>query len=275
MDKTIGFIGAGNMGSAMIGGIIDAGFTQREKVFVFDVNKEKVQSLVKDYGIQTVDCLEDLLNQSRMIVVAVKPNMYSLVLEELKEGLTSEHMVITIAAGISLRQVEKAIGSHQKILRSMPNTPALVGKGMAALCANNQVLAEEFQLVGEMFSSFGKWEKVDESLMDSVIAVSGSAPAYVFLFIEAMADAAVQGGMDRKQAYAFASQTVMGAASMVSETGKHPGELKDMVCSPGGTTIEAVRSLEKNGFRSAVMEAMVDCMNKSVKMTGGEGDDSL
>ncbi len=268
MDKSIGFIGAGNMGSAMIGGIIEAGFAKAENVCVFDLDKEQVNFLAQEYGIQPVESLDEMLNQSRMIVLAVKPNIYPSVLEQLKDPLTEEHIIITIAAGVTLGQVEKIVGAKHKIVRSMPNTPALVQKGMAALCVNSQVSEDEFQMVGEMFNSFGKWEKVNETLMDSVVAVSGSAPAYVFLFIEAMADAAVQGGMARKQAYAFAAQTVMGAASMVIETGKHPGELKDMVCSPGGTTIEAVRSLEKNGFRSAVIEAMVDCMDKSAKMGG-------
>ncbi|RQD71380.1 MAG: pyrroline-5-carboxylate reductase [Tindallia sp. MSAO_Bac2] len=267
MNRNIGFIGAGNMGSAMIGGIVAAGFTEPGKVAVYDLNKEQVKSLADQYGIRKMDGISELLENSRLIVLAVKPDIYPVVLKQIKEQLTAEHIIITIAAGVSIAQVEELIGKSYKVIRTMPNTPALVQKGMAALCPNQQMTEEEFQLVGEMFRSFGKWEKVEESLIDSVIAVSGSAPAYTFLFIEAMADAAVQGGMARKQAYQFAAQTVMGAASMVMETGKHPGELKDMVCSPGGTTIEAVRSLEKNGFRSAVIEAMVDCMNKSAKMS--------
>ncbi len=149
----------------------------------------------------------------------------------------------------------------------MPNTPALVGQGMSAICPNNQIDSQEVDDIVKIFESFGKAHIVKEYLIDAVIGVSGSAPAYVFMFIEAMADAAVLGGLPRNTAYDFAAQTVMGAAKMALETGKHPGELKDMVCSPGGTTIEAVRSLEKHGFRSAVIEGMLDCMNKSKKMS--------
>ena len=148
----------------------------------------------------------------------------------------------------------------------MPNTPALVGEGMAALTINENVSKEEADIVLNVFNSFGKGEIVPENLMDAVTAVSGSSPAYVFMMIEAMADAAVIGGMPRSQAYTFAAQAVMGSARMVLETGKHPGELKDMVCSPAGTTIDAVASLEKNGFRSSMIEAMVSCMNKSKEL---------
>ncbi|SDY77471.1 pyrroline-5-carboxylate reductase [Tindallia californiensis] len=266
MERKVGFIGAGNMGSAMIGGIIKAGFTDPQNVSVFDPKEDQVAFLGDQYGINKVDSVESLIQDSHLLVLAVKPNLYPTVLKQIKKHLRTTHIIITIAAGVSLRQVEEIIGKSYKIIRTMPNTPALVQQGMAALCPNEQMKEKDFQLVGELFNSFGKWEKVDEKLIDTVIAVSGSAPAYVFMFVEAMADAAVQGGMPRKQAYQFAAQTIMGAASMVMETEKHPGELKDMVCSPGGTTIEAVRSLEKSGFRSAIIEAMVDCMNKADDM---------
>ena len=153
-----------------------------------------------------------------------------------------------------------------KLVRTMPNTPALVGMGMTAMCPNDQMTKEEIDYVRSLLESFGKVEIVSEKLMDVVVSTSGSSPAYVFMLIEAMADAAVAGGMPRQQAYLFAAQAVLGSAQMVLETGKHPGELKDMVCSPGGTTIEAVRVLEKRGFRSAVMEAMKVCEEKSKTM---------
>ena len=148
----------------------------------------------------------------------------------------------------------------------MPNTPAMVGEGMTAACASESVTSEELDHVKEILSAFGKVEVVTENLMDVVVSVSGSSPAYVFMLIEAMADAAVADGMPRAQAYQFAAQAVYGSAKMVLETGKHPGELKDMVCSPGGTTIEAVRVLEKEGLRSAVIEAMKACTEKSRNM---------
>ena len=153
-----------------------------------------------------------------------------------------------------------------KLVRTMPNTPALVGEGMTAACVNRHVTEEEKAYALRLLSSFGKVRLVPEHLIDAVVAVSGSAPAYVFLFIEAMADAAVAEGMPRAQAYEFAAQAVYGSAKMVMETGKHPGELKDMVCSPGGTTIEAVRVLEEKGFRSAVTEAMRACADVSRRL---------
>lgn len=153
-----------------------------------------------------------------------------------------------------------------KIVRTMPNTPALVGEGITGVCHNDLVTKEELEYVCHILNGFGKAEVVPERLMDVVVSVSGSSPAYVFMFIEAMADAAVADGMPRPQAYKFAAQAVLGSAKMVLETGKHPGELKDMVCSPGGTTIEAVRVLEQKGFRSAVFEAMKVCAEKSKGM---------
>jgi len=148
----------------------------------------------------------------------------------------------------------------------MPNTPALVGEAVTAICPNKNVSDEEKKVVSELLSSFGIAQFINENIMDAVIAVSGSSPAYVFMFIEAMADAAVAEGMPRAQAYQFAAQSVLGSAKMVLETGKHPGELKDMVCSPAGTTIEAVKVLEEKGFRSSVIEAMSACADKSRNM---------
>ncbi|MDU2734411.1 MAG: pyrroline-5-carboxylate reductase, partial [Mixta calida] len=168
-----------------------------------------------------------------------------------------------IAAGVTLDALAGVLGHDRKIVRVMPNTPALVNEGMTSVTPNALVTPEETDEVLAIFNSFGKAETVPEYLIHAVVGVSGSAPAYVFMFIEAMADAAVLGGMPRAQAYQFAAQAVKGAAQMVLETGKHPGELKDMVCSPGGTTIEAVKALEEKGFRSAVIAAMEKCMDRS------------
>ena len=162
--------------------------------------------------------------------------------------------------------LEEKFGGKRKIIRTMPNTPALVGEGITAVCPNDNISTEELQSVCKILESFGRAEVIQESMMDAVIAVSGSSPAYVFLFIEAMADAAVAEGMPRATAYQFAAQSVLGSARMVLETGKHPGELKDMVCSPAGTTIEAVRVLEREGLRGSVMECMRACADKSRNM---------
>ena len=176
------------------------------------------------------------------------------------------HDVDHIAAGKTIAAIEEAFGKEIKLVRAMPNTPALVGEAMSALCVNAHVTEAELSEVQAIFNSFGIAEVVPESLIDAFVGVSGSSPAYVYLFIEAMADGAVAEGMPRSQAYQFAAQAVLGSAKMVLETGKHPGELKDMVCSPAGTTIEAVRVLEKFGLRSAVIEAEKVCADMSRNM---------
>lgn len=266
MQKKIGFIGCGNMGMAMIGGIVKAEVVPAENVLIFDLDASKTNALKEGFGVSVMDSTESLAKQADYIVLAVKPNVYDAVLESIKIFI-DDQVIITIAAGVTIQQVEKVIGTDKAVVRTMPNTPALVGEGMSALCTNDNITDAVKEDVKVIFESFGQAEFVAEYLIDSVIGVSGSAPAYVFMFIEAMADAAVLGGMPRDKAYKFAAQAVYGSAKMVIETGKHPGELKDMVCSPGGTTIEAVRSMEKNGLRSAVMEGMMACMEKSKKMS--------
>ena len=180
--------------------------------------------------------------------------------------MKEDAIVVSIAAGQTMANIERLFGKNIRLARSMPNTPALVLEGAAGVCFNNAVGSEDKETAMDIFSSFGIAHEVSESMMDAVIGVSGSSPAYVFMFIEAMADAAVAEGMPRAQAYELAAQTVLGSAKMVLETGKHPGELKDMVCSPAGTTIEAVRVLEKEGFRSAVMEAVSACAKRAREM---------
>ncbi|MGX8687075.1 MAG: pyrroline-5-carboxylate reductase, partial [bacterium] len=188
-------------------------------------------------------------------------------ISEIRDYVREDQLIISIAAGRTLDYIQSEFGGKKvKVVRLMPNTPAMVGEGMTAACANGAVSKEELDYAVRICSGFGKAEIVPESLFDVVTAVSGSSPAYVFMFIEAMADAAVQGGMPRAQAYIFAAQAVLGSAKMVLDTGKHPGELKDMVTSPAGTTIEAVRVLEEKGFRSAVFECVKACTEKSAEM---------
>lgn len=266
MNKKIGFIGCGNMGMAMIGGIVNAKVVPASNVLIFDLDASKTREIENTFGVTVVESTQELVKMADYIVLAVKPNVYNAVLESIKIFIENK-VIVTIAAGVTISQVEKIIGNDKRIVRTMPNTPALVGEAMSALCPNDNIDSDAMSDVQLIFESFGKAEKVGEYLIDSVIGVSGSAPAYVFMFIEAMADAAVLNGMPRDKAYQFAAQAVYGSAKMVLETDKHPGELKDMVCSPGGTTIEAVRALEKNGFRSAVIEGMTACIEKSKKMS--------
>lgn len=267
MNKKIGFIGAGNMANAMIGGIVKSSLVDANKVTASDLNENALENAKKEYGINVTTDSKEVVKNSDIVVVAVKPNVYDIVLEGVKDLISDEKIIVTIAAGKTIESIENVIGKDKKVIRTMPNTPALVNEGMSAICKNKNITDEELNIVKNIFNSFGKAEVVNEYLIDAVIGASGSAPAYVFMFIEAMADAAVLAGMPRNQAYTFAAQAVMGSAKMVLETGKHPGELKDMVCSPGGTTIEAVKTLEEEGFRSAVIKAIGDCIEKSKEMS--------
>lgn len=261
----LGFIGAGNMAKAIIGGILKSNITDKSNIIASDITNEIIDSMAKKYGIKTTLNNKEVA-KADILFLAVKPIYYKQVIDEIKDVCASGQVIVTIAAGKSLKWTENAFGGERKIVRTMPNTPALVGEGITAVCPNKNVTEEELENVIKLIKSFGKAEVVEERLMDAVVAVSGSSPAYVFMFIEAMADAAVAEGMPRVQAYQFAAQSVLGSAKMVLETGMHPGALKDMVCSPAGTTIEAVRILEKTGFRSSVMECMKECADKSRSM---------
>lgn len=265
--KKIGFIGAGNMAGAIIGGIIKSNLVESQNVIASAKTMTNLNKLKDEYNINVTLDAREVVKNSDIVFMAVKPNIFDGVLEGVKDLIGDGKIVVSIAAGKSISSMENIIGDDKKIIRTMPNTPALVNEGMSALCPNKNIEDEELKIVKGIFDSFGKSEVVGEYLIDSVIGVSGSSPAYVFMFIEAMADAAVVGGMPRKQAYNFAAQSVLGAAKIVLESGKHPGELKDMVCSPGGTTIEAVKVLENEGMRSSVINAVCACIEKSKEMS--------
>ena len=254
------------MGGAIVGGIVKSGLVRLENLAVTDKNTESAESIANKYGIKAAQTNTEAVQNADYVILAVKPNILKSVLEEISDKIFKDTIVISNAAGKNIEFIENAIGGDKKIVRVMPNTPALYGAGMAGISVNKNVSESETEEVLAMYRSFGKAEAVPESLMDIVTGVSGSGPAYVFMFIEAMADAAVRGGMPRSQAYVFAAQTVLGSAKMVLDSGKHPGELKDMVCSPGGTTIEAVSVLEEKGMRSAVMSAIKACAEKSAKL---------
>ena len=265
MDKKIGFIGCGNMGKAILGGLIASGQVLPGQIWVYTPSPDKVAALRDEYGVNAAESAQEVAQVADIVFGAVKPNIMIKVLSEITSSLNKETLVVSIAAGVT--QLARALGHDRKIVRAMPNTPSLVNAGMTSVTPNALVTSEDVADVLNIFRCFGEAEVIAEPMIHPVVGVSGSAPAYVFMFIEAMADAAVLGGMPRAQAYKFAAQAVMGSAKMVLETGKHPGELKDMVCSPGGTTIEAVRVLEDRGFRSAVIEAMQKCMEKSEKLS--------
>ncbi|EKM7175690.1 pyrroline-5-carboxylate reductase [Cronobacter sakazakii] len=269
MEKKTGFIGCGNMGKAILSGLLTSGQARAENVWVYTPSEESQQALKQEFGVNTASSAQEVAQAADIVFGAVKPNIMLKVMSDIASSLNKDSLVVSIAAGITLDQLATVLGHDRKIIRTMPNTPSLVQAGMTSITPNALVSEEDIRDVLAMFRSFGEAEVVAEYLIHPVVGVSGSAPAYVFMFIEAMADAAVLGGMPRAQAYKFAAQAVMGSAKMVVETGKHPGELKDMVCSPGGTTIEAVRVLEERGMRAAVIEAMAQCMAKSEKLSKG------
>jgi pyrroline-5-carboxylate reductase len=266
MKKKIGFIGCGNMASAMIGGILSAGVLKPEDIVASNHTTPKLERVKERFGIETTTDNRVVAAESEILVLAVKPQYYAGVIEEISDDVPDASVVVTLAPGKTLEKLRDLFGRDLKLIRTMPNTPALVGEGMTALCPGSLVTEQELAEVSRIFGSFGKTEVVAESMMDAVVAVSGSSPAYVFMLLEAMADAAVMGGLPRAKAYEFAAQSVLGSAKMMLETGKHPGELKDMVCSPAGTTIEAVAALERTGFRGDVIEAMRACMEKSASL---------
>lgn len=263
---TIGFIGNGNMGRAILGGIIKNNVADASEIVVSDINEDGLKQVKSQYGVDTVTDNKIAVKAADMLFLCVKPQFLYSVIDEIKDSISQKTVVVSIAAGQSIEKIETAFGKKIKLVRVMPNTPALVGEGMSALAPNKNVSDDELKSVLTVFNSFGKGEIVSENLMDAVTAVSGSSPAYVFMMLEAMADAAVIGGMPRDKAYTFAAQAVMGSAKMALELGLHPATLKDMVCSPAGTTIDAVAELERKGFRSSIIDAMISCMDKSKQL---------
>jgi pyrroline-5-carboxylate reductase len=266
LSKNLGFIGCGNMGKAMIGGIVNSKLYDPNNVMVSDPSDSSLKEVQEKYRIRTTTDNLQVVNFADIIILSVKPNIIMSVIEKIKDFIKPSTVIISIAAGQKLEKLSVGFKNEVKLVRVMPNTPALVNEGMSAISINENVCDEELEEVVKIFNSFGKAEVIDEKLMDAVTAVSGSSPAYVYMFIEAMADGAVLQGMPRDKAYKFAAQAVLGSAKMVLETGKHPGKLKDEVSSPGGTTIEAVYSLEKNNFRGTVIEAINVCTDKSKNM---------
>ncbi|PLT33679.1 pyrroline-5-carboxylate reductase [Bacillus sp. V5-8f] len=261
--KNIGFIGCGKMGQAMIEGMLGSETVQRDQIIFSTSRSETLAAIEKKLEVKGTLNNKDVARFADFLFLAVKPNLHSQVIKEIKDDIKEDVVIVTIAAGITAQAVEQDFGIPVKVVRTMPNTPSLVREGMTAVSVNSAVSREDLQEILTLLNSFGKTELVGEELMAAVPAISGSSPAYVYMFIEALADGGVRDGIPRDKAYKMAAQAVLGAAKMVLETGTHPGELKDAVCTPGGSTIEAVAELEANQFRSAVLQAMKACTNKN------------
>lgn len=263
MKKTVGFIGAGNMGGAIIRGMLSQGTRKPENITVADPREKVLAELSDEFpGIRT-DTDNMAAAEADILILAVKPQVYETVISGIKDRISADTIVVSIAAGLSTEKVSGWFAGNIKLVRCMPNTPALVLEGMTALCPGSLVSEEELDSVQDIFNAIGKTAVLPEHLMDAYTSLAGSSPAWVFMFLEAMADGAVREGIPRALAYEIASQAVLGSAKLALETGLHPGVLKDQVCSPGGTTIEAVSTLEAAGFRSALIQAITDCTAKA------------
>lgn len=262
LKNSVGFIGVGNMGSAIISGIVKKGIFDSSDIYVCG---HSVPDDIKKLNINVTN-LTNLLNNSDYIILCIKPKGFKELLNDIKQiqGY-GDKVYVSVAAGIKISSIKQILGSV-KTVRVMPNLPLKIGEGMTVVSRCELVSDEEYAFAEGIFAAVGKTVRVSENAIDACTAINGSGPAYVFMFIEALADAAVKNGIDRRSAYILASQTVAGSALMQLDTDYHPGVLKDMVCSPGGTTIDAVAELEKHGFRNSVISAVDACTAKAAKM---------
>lgn len=262
--KNIGFIGAGNMATAIIKGLISKNNTA-ENLGVFDLDEEKC-ALMREMGVTVYPSSPDVVKSCDIIVLAVKPQNYLEVLEEIKPSVTEDKTFVSIAAGISIAYVQNTLGCKCPVVRVMPNTPLLLKKGASALCPSENISEENKQVVYDMFAGSGVCEYITEDHMNEIISVNGSSPAYIYLFAQAMADYAVAQGIDRDKAMNLICATLEGSAAMLRESGDTPDVLIQKVCSKGGTTIEAVNKLKEHGFTEAVYDAMAACTKRAEEL---------
>jgi len=268
-EKRIGFIGGGNMGEALIRGLIAASLFHADRISVYDVIESRVQYLEKEFGVKGFSGIEELAESSSIIVLAVKPQVISRVLDTLCDHLSGKPLVISIAAGVCLSTIEGRLPTGTAVVRVMPNTPALVQKGASVLSRGEAVSEEQMQMSLALFRSVGTAVEVDEKMMDAVTGLSGSGPAYILLVIEALIDSGVFVGLPRQTARELVIQTVIGTCSLIESTGKHTSELKDMITSPGGTTIHGLRVLESRSVRGALMECVESATMRSAELGKG------
>ena len=271
MKDTIGFIGAGNMAEALIKGIVTAGLFSPQTIHASDIRDAQLKKIKRTYGIKTYKDNAEIVTRTGTILLAIKPQNMKDVLSEIAPVMSKSHLIISIAAGITTHYIAKHLKGTIPVIRIMPNTPALIQEGASVLSKGKHATENHCKRAQKLFGSVGTVVTVDESLMDAVTGLSGSGPAYVFLFIEALADAGVKMGLPRTVALSLATQTCLGAAKMVSETGKHPAQLRDMVTSPGGTTISGLHKLEAGGLRTALMDAVEAATKRSKELGSTKG----
>ena len=265
----IGFLGAGKMASALAKGFIRAGLAPADAIIASDPYEAACAAIAKEAGIKTTGFNPDVIKAAQVIILAVKPDQVAAVLAEVRPHFTEKHLLLSIAAGVPIVRLEAALPDGSRVIRVMPNTPALVGASASAFATGRSATRDDAELAQKLFASVGVAYQVKESLLDAVTGLSGSGPAYAFVIIEALSDGGVAAGLPRDIATKLAAQTLLGSARMVLETGQHPGALKDAVTSPGGTTIEGVHELEKGGLRAALINAVRAATDKSKKLGQG------
>jgi pyrroline-5-carboxylate reductase len=256
MNKRIAFLGGGNMAEALIKGLLVSGAAKPDQIFVTDISSERLTHLQKTYGIIIQRTNADATREAEIILLSVKPQVIDKVMADIAGVVDDKKLVISIAAGITISRIENALGGKERVVRVMPNTPALVMAGAAGIAPGRYATSDDLASAQLIFGSVGRSVVLDEKLMDAVTGLSGSGPAYVFMIIDALSDAGVKAGLPRALALELAAQTVYGSAKMVLETKEHPGKLRDMVTSPGGTTIEGLHALEKGKLRATLMNAV-------------------
>jgi len=266
ISRRMGLIGTGRMGSALVRGLLAAKILSADRIMANDIDQVALASLSRETGVRTTTDNALLTKSSDIILMAVKPDRIRPVLEEIKSALTDDHLLVSIAAGVPIRQIEEYSGGKTRIIRVMPNTPALIGQGAAAFSPGRRATPEDVECVRAILEAVGTAVELPEKHLDAVTGLSGSGPAFVFMVIEALADGGVKMGLPRSVAMQLAAQTVAGAAKMVLETKKHPGELKDQVASPGGTTIAGISQLERGGLRAALIEAVEAATKRSMEL---------
>lgn len=256
IDRTIGFVGAGNMASALIRGLLASAAWPKESILASDVDESRLEHLAAETGVRTTTDNALVAGQSDVVVIAVKPQVVDRVLAALADHLRPETLVVSIAAGVSIEVLEGRLPSHARVVRTMPNTPAIAGAGATAIARGTHATSEDIATAKAIFSQVGRVVVLDETLLDAVTGLSGSGPAYIMLIIEALADGGVKMGLHRDTALLLAAQTVYGSAKLLLETGEHPGRLKDMVTSPGGTAIAGLHTLESGALRRTLIDAV-------------------
>jgi pyrroline-5-carboxylate reductase len=266
LKEKIGVVGSGKIGSAIARGMIRAGLVSRDQVMASDVSEALRQALAKELGVKTTPDNGEACEFANIVILAVKPQLVDTVVKEIAGKLARTKLLISVAAGVPLSRIEANLPQDSRVVRVMPNIPCVVGAGASCYAGGTNATAADLENVGLILNSFGIASRVEEKDLDAVTGLSGSGPAYVFLFIESLADGGVQAGLSRDVALKLALQTVYGAARMALESAKHLGELKDEVTSPGGTTIAGLYALEQKGFRGAVMDAIVSATRRSQEL---------